>query len=204
MDRIFERCVRESKPLPDFTGTDDYQVCLALRGDVQHPEFLPFLERVAKETAASFTTADLLVISAVYQDELIPAHLKSRVKGLRDLGIIEPRERRKGRYLLSRRFYAFLGRKGAYTRQKGLDRERNKALLLREIEASSKDGSRLGDLLQVLPDHSRPQVQVLLRELRAEGKIHNVGPTRASRWFPRPPEHGIAASAERKDEGEAP
>src|SRR5439155_11707415 len=32
MDRMFEGCIRESKPRPDFTGTDDYQVSVTLHG----------------------------------------------------------------------------------------------------------------------------------------------------------------------------
>ena len=37
------------------------------------------------------------------------------------------------------------------------------------------------DQLRVL---SRDRVQSLLRELKAEGRIHNVGRTRAGRWYP--------------------
>lgn len=37
---------------------------------------------------------------------------------------------------------------------------------------------------QVLPALGRSQIQVLLRELRAEGLIHSVGMTKAARWYP--------------------
>ncbi len=42
-NRMFEECIKESKPVPDFNDTDDYQVSLTLRGDVQDPLFLQFL-----------------------------------------------------------------------------------------------------------------------------------------------------------------
>ena len=37
---------------------------------------------------------------------------------------------------------------------------------------------------QVLPALTRSQIQLLLRELRAEGSIHSVGMMKAARWYP--------------------
>jgi len=69
MNRIYEVCIRESKPKPDFTHTDANHVWLTLHGEVQHPEFLRFLEKLGKERLESFTTQDLLVIDNVFRDE---------------------------------------------------------------------------------------------------------------------------------------
>jgi ATP-dependent DNA helicase RecG len=46
LNRMFEECIKESKPQPNFAGTDDYQVSVTLRGEVQDARFLRFLERV--------------------------------------------------------------------------------------------------------------------------------------------------------------
>lgn len=88
------------------------------------------------------------------------------------------------RYLLSRRFYRFLGQGGVYTRRRGLDRDTNKSLLLRHIEDSAATGTRLEELQQVLPALSRHQVQSLLRELKRDGRVAVRGTTKAARWFP--------------------
>lgn len=53
------RSVSEGKPRPDFAGTDEYQVALTLRGEIQDEAFLRFLERIGQETLASFSTTDL-------------------------------------------------------------------------------------------------------------------------------------------------
>ena len=79
---------------------------------------------------------------------------------------------------------AGIDEKGAYTRKKGLDRETNKALLLKHIKENRGSGSRLKELIQVLPALTMPQVQTLLRELKSEGEIHKVGRTRAALWYP--------------------
>lgn len=38
--------------------------------------------------------------------------------------------------------------------------------------------------MQVLPSLSKDQIQTLIRELKAEGKIINKGKTRAALWYP--------------------
>lgn len=184
-DRMFRQCIRESKPCPDFNGTDDYQVYLTLRGDVQDPLFLRFLEKIGRETLASFTLEDFLVLDLVHKEQQVPSELKGCLVKLRDQGIIEIIGQGKGvRYLLSRRFYQFMGKKGVYTRKRGLDRETNKKLLEKHIEENRAEGSQLRELLQVLPSLSRAQIQILLSELRAEGRIYGVGRTKAGRWYP--------------------
>jgi ATP-dependent DNA helicase RecG len=187
-DLIYRECIRQSKPLPDFTRTSEHSVWVTLHGEIQDPEFLRFLEEIGRERAASFTTEDFLVIDLIHREQPIPAHLASRLHILREQGVIERVGRGRGiRHLLSRRFYRFLGRGGTYTRRRGLDRETNKTLLLRHIEDSASTGTTLGELQQVLPDLSRNQVQTLLRELKRAGQIEVQGTTKAARWFPTGP-----------------
>lgn len=185
LNRIVEECIKESKARPDFSGTDDFQVSLTLRGEIQDPRFLRFLEKVGHETLQRFTTEDFLVLDAVFKDEPISANLRRWLYSLRDLGLIESIGRGRGvKYVLARQFYRFLGRKGAYTRRTGLDRNTNKELLVKHLRENQQEGSRLEELIQVLPALSRPQVQTLLRELRSEGRARVSGKTRAARWFP--------------------
>lgn len=160
---------------------------------MQDPLFLRFLEQIGKETLASFTTQDLLALDLVHREQPVPGGLKDRLFGLRERGIVEALGRGRGvRYILSRRLYSFLGRKGVYTRKRGLDRETNKALLMKHIQDNKQGGSQLRELLQVLPSLSRNQVQTLLRELKVEGQVHSMGHTRAGRWYPGPATEDIA------------
>ena len=69
----------------------------------------------------------------------------------------------RGKFILSRRFYGFVRKKGVYTRKKGLDREQNKTLLLKHIIDNGAEGSPLSELLQVLPALTPSQVQSLLK-----------------------------------------
>ncbi|OGS02442.1 MAG: transcriptional regulator [Elusimicrobia bacterium RIFCSPLOWO2_12_FULL_59_9] len=185
MNLIFERSIEQGKPLPDFSGTDAHQVKLTLHGQVQDPNFVRFLEVVAREAHQSFSTQDLLALDCVHREVKVPPALGRRLNSLVETGVVERLGRGRGvRLILSRRFYAMVGKRGVYTRKKGLDRETNKELLARHIQENAKEGSQLRELMQVLPGLSQSQVQKLLRELKVAGRIRSEGATRAGRWFP--------------------
>ncbi len=185
MNLMYELSIQESKSTPDFTNSDQYQIVLNLDGEVQDPRFLQFLEKVGKETLKLFSTADFLLLDHIHRERKIPEHLKKRLQSLVEMGIVERFGRGRGvKFVLSRRYYKMAGEKGTYTRKKGLDRETNKALLLKHIRENRKTGSRLKELMQVLPALSMPQVQTLLRELKSEGEICLVGRTRSALWYP--------------------
>ncbi len=184
-NRMFEESIKEGKPKPDFTGTDDYQVELTLRGEIQNPAFLGFLQKVGAERLATFGTRDILVLDAIQREEPLPEDLKERLPHLLDQGIIERIGRGRGsRFILSRGLYTFIGKGGTYTRQRGLDRETNKALLLKHIKESDGKGASMKEFEEVLPALSRRQIKVLIQELRDQGKIRSEGARRGTRWHP--------------------
>jgi ATP-dependent DNA helicase RecG len=184
MNLMFELSIQESKSTPDFTGTDQYQVVLNLNGEVQDPRFLQFLEKVGRETLELFSTTDFLLLDHIHRERRVPDQLQNRLQSLVEKGVVERFGRGRGvKYILSRRYYRMVDEKGAYTRKKGLDRETNKVLLLKHIKENGESGSRLNELMQVLPALTIPQVQSLLRELKSEGKIYLTGRTRAALWY---------------------
>ena len=184
-DLIYRECIRQSKPLPDLARTDAHFVWLTLRGDIQDPEFLRFLEEIGRERLGTFSTDDFLAVDAIHRNEPVPTSLRPRVEHLIELGVVERVGRGRGsRLLLSRRFYRHLGKPGVYTRKRGLDRETNKALLVKHIQDYAKEGTTLDELQQVLPSLSRDAIQWMLRQLKSEGRIRVSGRTKAARWFP--------------------
>lgn len=184
MNLMFEQSIRQGKLRPNFEGTDAYHVVLTLHGDLQDPRFVQFLEKIGRETLASFDTHDFLLLDLVHREKSIPLELQTRLRRLTDLGVVESIGRGKGvRHLLSRRFYTMIGEKGAYTRRKGLDHETNKQLLLKHLRGVSSGGCPMAELQQVLPALSRAHVKRLLGELRTEGLVRLESRRRWSRWF---------------------
>ena len=184
MNLIFEEAIRHGKLPPDFTGTDRYQVNLTLQGQVQDPAFVLFLENISREQGVSFSTQDFLILDRVHRGLPVQDALKPRLSYLVETGVLELTGRGRGaRYVLARRFYAITGRKGVYTRKRGLDRETNKALLVKHISDNNKEGSRFRDLRQVLPSLSIGQLKALLKELKEEDRIYSSGKTKAGLWY---------------------
>ncbi|MBE3118515.1 MAG: hypothetical protein IMZ50_07155 [Candidatus Atribacteria bacterium] len=141
---IFDAAVRQSKPTVDFAGTDRFQVRLTLEGEARDPAFVRFLERVTAESSASFSTADLVVLDHIRRDIPVPEGLGSKMTALVENGIVERASRGRGqRYVLWRCFYQFLWQAGVYTREHGLDRDTNKALLVKHAKENALSGAKI-------------------------------------------------------------
>lgn len=183
MNLMVESAIRHGKPLPSFAGTDSHQVRLTLEGGVRNPAFVRFMERLGPDVLRSFSTQDYLALECLQHERDLPAQLKDRLSGLAAVGAVEVLGRGKGaHYILSEALYAALGAKGTHTRKKGLDRDTNKALLLKHLSRQGKIGAALAELRQVLPALPESAVQTLLGEMRNEGQVVLEGQRRWARW----------------------
>jgi len=184
---MIETAIRQTKPLPDFAGSNAHEVRLVLAGTVQNPNFIRFLGRLGDERLAQFSTADFVALDAVQRDLPLSPILLSRLPGLVEAGAVECQGRGKGaRYFLSREMHAAFGATGAYTRRKGLDHETNKALLEKHLRDAGLAGAPMGELVQVLPAVSRAQIKRLMEQLVQEQRVHLRGVTRGGRWLAGP------------------
>ena len=184
-DLMFSTCIRESKPLPDYSASDAYEVHLSLCGEVQDEQFLRYLERIGAETLGHFNANDFLLLDAIHREIVIPKLSRERIPEMLRLGVIERKRRGRGaKYLLAEKFYQMTNKRGVYTQKRGLDTEQNKALLLEHIKRNAAEGSPGSDLRDVLPGLDDRQVQYLLTALKQEGLIRRIGETSAARWYP--------------------
>lgn len=184
LNLMMESAVRQGKPLPSFAGTAAHEVRLTLEGGVRNPAFVRFMERLGDETLRSFSTLDYLALECLEQGKPLSPTLKERLPSLMAVGAVESMGRGRGtRYMLSEALYASLGAKGTYTRQRGLDRDTNKALLLKHVMKQGEQGAPVSELQQVLPTHSASALRGLLLELRAENKLALKGERRWARWY---------------------
>jgi len=176
---MFERAVRLGKPLPAFKDSSPNTVWLTLDGVLKNPTLVRFLELVGQETQRGFSTLDFLAIDSISREVPLSPALRVAVPALRAAGVIESVGRGRGtQHILSQRLASALGEAGTYTRRRGLDRETNKALLLRHIRERVPAGAPVGELRQVLPSASPKTLRTLLEELRREGNIVVTGERR--------------------------
>jgi ATP-dependent DNA helicase RecG len=180
VDKMFRLMILESKLRPDYSGSDANRVVLRLFSEVQDPEFLSFLAKATKRPKGDFDLTDLLLLDDVRQGKVQTA--TEDVRRLVAEGLIERIGHGRGtRYILAKKFYTTAGLKAAYTREKGLDRETNKALILTHLDNHEGRGT-IQELEAVLKDLRRSQIHGLLQELRDEGKVQFVGNKRSGYW----------------------
>ncbi|GHV57176.1 hypothetical protein FACS189460_3270 [Deltaproteobacteria bacterium] len=84
MNLIYELSIIEAKPLPDFNGTDENFVSLTLNGLVLNKKMLPMINKIGNERLEALSTADLLVIDALFHEQKLSANLRTRLKRLID------------------------------------------------------------------------------------------------------------------------
>lgn len=181
-DMMYRQALTQGKAQPDLGGTDAWRVQVTLAGKVINEVLLVFLQRLEDFQREHLSLDDLMLLSVLSQDHTVPEALKDRVPALQAAGLVEVVGRGRGtKTILSRRLYAGIGQPGTYTRKRGLDKEENKALLLKHVRESRR-GAVIQELEQVLPDKTRPQIHALLHELAIEGKIVYVGSKRTGKW----------------------
>ena len=155
---------------------------------MEPPALVRFVERLGEERLRGFATQDFLVLDALARDVKLSEPLRARLPALVNVGVVEAIGRgRDARYILSRALHDAIGSCGAYTRRRGLDRETNKALLLKHVRDSAEDGARMEEVQQVLPALSRHQILLFLTQLRQDGAVYFGGQRRGTRWFPGTP-----------------
>ena len=178
-DKMFRMQIEQSKPRPDYGGTDEHRVVLKLRATIQDKAFIHFLDQVGQEIQASWTVSDLLLLDDVRSGKVKPDG--QALARFIEQGLVQRISRGRGvRYILSKRYYQATDQEGRYTRDLGLDKETNKELLLKHLR--NFEHASMSKFLGVLPSLTRWQITTLLKELRSEGRIHFVGVKRAGHW----------------------
>ena len=98
---------------------------------------------------------------------------KKLLENLKSLGVVEVIGRGKGtKYILSRKYYAYINKKGVYTRKRGLENYEKRELILKHLRQNHK--ATREEINQIFPDLTRDQIYNLLRKLRKEEVIEFI------------------------------
>jgi ATP-dependent DNA helicase RecG len=181
VDKIFNRSIQESKPLPDYSQSDETSVILRLEGTVQDIEFIKFLESISDQIKTLFSTKELFVLEIIRSRRTIkPDHIKS-IHRLVNLGIVDSYQRGRGtKYLISSKYYKSVGKQGVQTRLLGLSTSEKQVLILKHLE-KYRQGT-YEEFSQIFPSLSRYQINGILKVLKKQNKIEHKGSKREGFW----------------------
>ena len=158
--------------MPVFHGTDAHSVRLTIPANLQDPNFILFLEKVANEKQIVFSFEEIYELEQIRQKQKV-AHPEYKNKFLK-LGIIEQIGKTSGaKYILSHNYYEHIKKLGVYSRNKGISREQKKILILEHIEKNGK--GFIHDFVDIFPDLKKKDINNMLQELKKEGKVTFTG-----------------------------
>ena len=183
MNLMFESAIQHSKSLPDFTGTDNFQVSITLQGAMQNPSFVRFLRQFDDEIKDSLSTDEWLVLDWLSREQPLPEALQVCTDRMIELGMIVRAAR--GSFILAESYYRFIGREDTYRRLR--ENEVRNASLEQRFSEYAVDGCPIRDPESVLPKLSRKEIGRLLDELWREDRVHVRGERRWAKWHPGPP-----------------
>ena len=181
MNLIYENSVREGKRLPGWKGTDTYDVKMTLNGTILEKRFLTFQRRIPEEQYDQLSSEDFLALYYVWQQQKLPAELKSNAKALCEQGLLAKLGR--GKYRLPDLYQNLPSQDGVAVRPIPKTDEECKADILSILERHRETGVRRSDLEESVPSRSIRQLRLLLEALRRDGKIKTKGMGIKARWY---------------------
>ena len=171
LDRVFGVSIKCGKGKPKLEETSDRFVKLTLPAIIQDKEFISYLEKIALEKQVTFSDIeDLIEIDLIrklgkYSD-------RNRIERFMKIGIVDKLGTGQGtKYFLNRKYYEYMGKKGEFTRKKGLSRE-SRLELLRNFFKDNSFGN-MSDFKDVFDNNlDRKYIQRLLNVLRKDKFIY--------------------------------
>jgi ATP-dependent DNA helicase RecG len=182
VNRMIIESIKDSKPLPDYSRSDDYEVFLQIHGEVEDSAFVKFLTRLPPEQKPLLLSQHYLALDLIRRNERVPRSHREELALLKSLDIIQSQGRGRGvRHFICKSLYAPLALAANPAQPQG--RATYKSYVLTYIKETGDRGCTLETLHSVLPDLSRDQVRTLLKGLQAEGLIYVAGRTKGARWL---------------------
>jgi ATP-dependent DNA helicase RecG len=94
VNRMIIEAVTDSKSLPDYSRSDDYEVFLQMRGEVQDDTFVKFLAcRLAPEEKAALLSQHYLVLDLIRRGERVPRSHREELTLLKSLDLVQSKGR---------------------------------------------------------------------------------------------------------------
>jgi len=176
---MFRKLIEESKPLPDYSKSDNFNVILKINGEIQDKNFIQFIQRLYKERNLELSIEQLLTLDEIRRGALKIENRQATIDQLLQQEIII-KKNLKGviNYSLSNEFYPEEKTFGEGKKQIGL--EKQKDTLIQFLSKNHK--ASLSDLMELFSMSDRNKIYNILRPLKKEGLIEFIGEKKTGYW----------------------
>jgi len=187
IDKIYYQTITESKPEPDYSKSDNYQVELRLSAVVEDKAFALFIHQIQQERKDSekLSVQDVLTLNRIRKGETQGPFDTIILRKLEKQGLVEKHGKTKGSYfLLARAYYEFTDEKGKYSKTTDWDERQAFYIILHHLQKFEK--AKMNDFIDLFEGRlTRKQVRYIVeklvekKDLRREGDgkgtIYSVG-----------------------------
>ena len=153
IDKIYYQTITESKPEPDYSKSDNYQVELRLSAVVEDKAFALFIHQIQQERKDSekLSVQDVIALNRIRKGETQSPFDPIILRKLEKQGLIEKHGKTKGSYyVLSRAYYEFTDEKGKYS--KTTDWDERQAFYIICIIFKKFENAKMTDFIDLLRD----------------------------------------------------
>lgn len=176
VDLIIQNQLGSGKKHPDYSDTSKYKVVLDLDGKIHDRAFASYVAKIAIEENKELSYKELMILMQIKIGRNISSN--ALTDNLLALKLIERIGAKK--YILSKKYYDGVGKRGEYTRRKGLDKRRNQELILEHLRIH-KTGY-MEEFMDIFNDDiKRTTISNWLSELKKDGRIVFKGHPQAVR-----------------------
>lgn len=170
VDLMIQNQLSMGKKMPNYNSTTKYKVVLEIDEIIYDPRFARYVSRIAIEKNKELSYKELIILMNIKEGKKVTS--SELTKDLFNLGLIEKIGTRK--YILSKKYYSDIGKTGEYTRRKGLDKHKNKELILEHLRIHKK--GYMKDFIDIFSEEiPRSTISNWVFELKDEGKIEMKG-----------------------------
>jgi ATP-dependent DNA helicase RecG len=172
VDKMFYLCLMESKPLPDYSYTDTYQVDLRLKAKIIDNAFYIFINKIQDDREDKLNVFDLLTLDKVRQGISIDLPETSVTKLLNE-GLIKSLSMADKKYVLNNLYYE-IAKQPAYIKEYRLIDLQIVANCFKTNETVS-----MKTFVDAFSKHlTREQIKSLIYKLESDGLISTSGTRR--------------------------
>ena len=185
VDKIFYQTISESKPSPNYTYSDNYQVELRLSGVVEDKAFAMFIRRIQQDRKDG---EKLSVHEVIALNEIRKGLEKKSI----DIAILKKLEKEEliervgktnsQKVILSKLYFEFTDNRAAYTDGKPIDDYQVGIVIMNHIQEFGK--GKMKDFEYLLRNFmSRGQVKYVISKMVADGLLDKKGEGKGTEYF---------------------
>lgn len=156
MDVLYGQCLRDTRPLPDFTGTTDDTVVCTLRSAISDPKLVLAMQKFDTAALYALPHEALEVLTKLYYKKPIPASLRDSLDLLLERNLVRPTEHG----------YTFVSSPSSFGDDSTSLEDGIRALL-----SQSEQGLSTEAIQQALSAHWGKAIQTVLEKLQQAGDI---------------------------------